>query len=105
MSVKNLTKENFAQETKAPALVEFWAPWCVYCRRLANVMDKLPDAYQGRITVGQVNIDDEPALAQRFSIDTIPTFLLFRDGQPGGPLVAPGSKSEIDAWLSAQGAL
>lgn len=106
MAAINITSENFEILTKqGPTIVEFWAPWCVYCRRLTAVIDKLSTAYEGRITVAQVNIDDLPALAQQFSIDTVPTFLLFRNGQAGKPLVAPGSKAEIEAWLTEQGAL
>ena len=104
MAIQNITQENFASEVaaaKQPVLVEFWAPWCVYCRRLSAVVQKL--GQDGPVAVGQVNIDEQPALAGQFSIDTIPTFLLFRDGAPGLALVAPDSKAAIDAWLREQG--
>lgn len=106
MMVTVITTDNFEELTKqGPAIVEFWAPWCTYCRRLTAIIDKLAASYEGRIAVGKVNIDDYPALAERFTVDTIPTFLLFRDGQAGKPLVAPGSKAEIEAWLTEQDAV
>ncbi|MDO4271040.1 MAG: thioredoxin family protein [Eubacteriales bacterium] len=105
MSMLKITNENYeamVEQAKQPVLVEFWAPWCTYCRRIAGVVAKLPDAYEGRAAVGQVNIDEEPELARKFGVDTIPTLLLMKDGQPGAPLVAPGSKADIDAWMEAQ---
>lgn len=106
MATTIITTDNFETLTKqGPTIVEFWAPWCVYCRRLTAIIDKISTAYEGRITVGQVNIDDYPALAEQFSVDTVPTFLLFQNGQAGKPLVAPGSKADIEAWITEQGAL
>lgn len=103
MSKLDLTKGNFNTQVlraQNPVLVEFWAPWCTYCRRLAPAMEQLAQESQGRVAVGQVNIDDQPELAAQYGIDVIPTFLLFRDGAPGDKLVAPSSKAELDAFLT-----
>lgn len=103
MDKLNLTKGNFdAQvlQSKTPVLVEFWAPWCTYCRRLAPAMEQLAQESQGRVAVGQVNIDDQPELAAQHGIEVIPTFLLFRGGAPVERLVAPTSKTELDAFLT-----
>ncbi len=85
-----------------PVLLEFSAPWCSYCRRIEGVVKKLPQAYEGRALVGQVNIDETPELAKQFSVDTIPSFIVVREGKGGDKLVAPGSKADIDAWMQAQ---
>ena len=106
MAMLELNKENFAalaEQSAQPVVLEFWAPWCTYCRRIAGVVAKLPEAYEGRAAVAQINIDDEPALAERFGVDTNPSFILLKDGKPSEKLVAPGSKADIDAWLAAQG--
>lgn len=96
-----ITKENFeilVLKAEKPVLVDFWAPWCVYCRRINPAIDQLAEQYAEKLTVGKINIDEEPELAERFQVDTIPTLLLFRDGQAGEPLVAPGSKAQIVEW-------
>ncbi len=104
MAIQAFTQADFSEKVSAaphPVLVEFWAPWCVYCRRLGPVVQKLSENQS--LAFGQVNIDEQPGLAQQFSVDTIPTFLLFRDGAPGPALIAPDSKAAIDAWLREQG--
>lgn len=96
-----ITKENFETlvlKAEKPVLVDFWAPWCVYCRRINPAIDQLAEQYAEKLTVGKINIDEEPELAERFQVDTIPTLLLFRNGQAGEPLVAPGSKAQIVEW-------
>ena len=84
-----------------PALVEFWAPWCVYCRRIGPAVGQLAARDAGRLTVGQINIDGEPALAERYGIEVVPTLLFFRDGQPADRAVAPASLAEIEDFVTA----
>ena len=81
-----------------PVLVEFWAPWCVYCRRIAPALEKLVQQ-QENIVVGQVNIDDEPLLANQEHIEVIPTFVLYENGQALGSIVAPESKARIEEFI------
>ena len=80
-------------------LVEFQAPWCVYCRRIVPAMDKIAAEYADRLLIGAVNIDDEPALADREQIELVPTLVLYRDGKAIASVVAPESKAKIDAFL------
>ena len=101
MTPVTITKENFAElveRAEKPVLVDFWAPWCVYCRRIGPVVDQIAQQYDGQLVVGKVNIDEQPELEERFQVDTIPTLLLFWDGQAGEPLIAPGSKAQIVDW-------
>ena len=81
-----------------PVLVEFWAPWCVYCRRIAPALEKLAQQ-QENLIVGQVNIDEEPLLANREHIEVIPTFVLYENGQALGSIVAPESKARIEEFI------
>lgn len=98
----NLNAELFNQyvvEGNAPVLVEFWAPWCVYCRRIAPALGKIAEQYEGSIMVGQVNIDDEPRLAEKERIEVIPTLILYRNGKVLGSIVAPESKARIEEFI------
>ena len=89
-----ITKENFEEQVlraEKPVLVDFWAPWCTYCRRIAPAVDQVAGQYGEQMVVGKVNVDEQPELAERFGVETIPTLLVFRNGQAGEPLIAPGS--------------
>lgn len=82
-----------------PVLVEFWAPWCVYCRRIIPALEKLSQQYAGQIVLGQVNIDEEPLLANKEQIEVIPTLVLYQNGKALGSIVAPESKVKIEEFI------
>ena len=92
--------QKYAVEGNAPVLVEFWAPWCVYCRRIAPALEKIADQYAGKVVVGKVNIDDEPLLAHQEQIEVIPTLVLYHKGQALGSIVAPESKARIEEFIN-----
>ena len=76
MAVLNITSENYEKEvvgSKLPVLLDFWAPWCKYCRRIAPVVERVAQEYEGKVVVAQCNVDDAPALAQQFKVDIIPS--------------------------------
>mgnify|MGYP002570181447 CR=1 FL=1 len=82
-----------------PVLVDFWAQWCPYCRRIAPAFDKVGEQYADTLISGKINYDEEPQLIQRFGIDTIPTLMLFKDGEVLGSIVAPASKAAIETFI------
>ena len=102
MTAINLNKElfnNYIHDENKPILVDFWAPWCVYCRRIAPALDILAKQYQDVLVIGKVNIDDEQALAVREQIEVIPTLVLYKGGQALASIVAPESKAQLEAFI------
>ena len=84
--------------SNVPVLVDFWAPWCTYCRRIDPALDKLADNRKDVLIV-KVNVDEEPELARREQIEVIPTLVVYQDGYDLGSIVAPESKARIDDFL------
>ena len=91
--------ENDVLHADKPVLVDFWAQWCPYCRRIAPAFDKVCEQYADTLTAGKINYDEEPQLIQRFGIDTIPTLMLFKNGKALGSVVAPASKAAIETFI------
>ena len=100
--MKDMNRKNFdkAMQGDRPVLVEFWAPWCVYCRRIIPALEKIAQQNEGVLESGKINIDDEPKLAAQENIEVIPTLVLYRGGKALGSVVAPESKASIEAFIS-----
>ena len=100
MAAMNMNSKQFEEMMKEDRflLVDYWAPWCGYCRRIGPALDKVADSRDDVIVV-KVNIDEEPALAQQERIEVIPTLVLYKEGFDLGSIVAPESKARIEAFL------
>lgn len=94
----NITKENFEKEvlgSDIPVVVDFWAPWCGPCRMLAPILEEVETKIGKEAKVCKVNIDDEPELAERFAVMTIPTMIFFKGGVEGEKIVGVRQADDI----------
>ena len=101
MAAMNINNERYQELLKAdkPLLVDFWAPWCSYCRRIGPAYDRVAQQFEEDLNIVKINIDEEPALAAAEHIEVIPTLVLYRGGQAIGSIVAPESKAMIEAFI------
>jgi thioredoxin len=94
--VKTFTDGDFDEQTKSGVvLVDFWAEWCGPCRRIAPIVDELATQFDGRATVGKMNVDENPTVPQRFMVRGIPTLLLFKNGDLKETIVGLKPKEEL----------
>ena len=101
MAAMNMNYQQFEELAKGnkPVLVDYWAPWCSYCRRIGPAYDKVSAQYAESLEVVKVNIDEEPLLANLEHIEVIPTLVLYKGGKALGSIVAPESKASIDGFI------
>lgn len=101
-AVLEFTDDNFDTEvlqSEGAVLVDFWAPWCGPCRQIAPVIEELANENPG-VKIGKVNIDDNPGAAERFGVNSIPTLMVFRNGQVSDSFVGVRPKTQLQAAIS-----
>ncbi|EJW14941.1 thioredoxin [Paenibacillus alvei] len=103
MAIVNVSDQTFKTEVEGQqgvVLVDFWAPWCGPCKMLAPILDELESEVNGQATVAKVNVDENPESASRFGVMSIPTIIVFKDGQPVDKVVGLNSKDALKNLIS-----
>ena len=102
MSILNIDKKTFDEkmQNKSTILIEFWAPWCVYCKRIGPAFSKIAQQYEGKLEIGQVNIDEEPQLAVQFKAMTIPMLVVMDQGKVVTTSVGAKPKAAVKKLLA-----
>jgi thioredoxin 1 len=105
-NIETLTDATFDEQVKGsdvPVLVDFWAEWCGPCKMISPVLEEIAQEQAGKIRIGKLNIDDNLDVTRRFEVMSIPTLILFKDGEPAARLIGAKPKAalleEISAYL------
>ena len=104
MAAMNMNQEQFEQAIREekPVLVDFWAPWCGYCRRIGPAYEKIGEEYADSLAVGKINIDEEPRLAGAEGIEVIPTLVLYRAGKEVARMSGAMPAAQLQAWIGQE---
>ncbi|MCS6990229.1 MAG: thioredoxin [Chloroherpetonaceae bacterium] len=102
ITVSDATFESEVLRSDKPVLVDFWAPWCGPCRMIAPIVEALADDYDGKAKVAKVNVDDNPQVSMRYGIRSIPTLLIFKNGQVVDQIVGAVPRGVIENKLRSQ---
>ena len=103
MAIVHVTSENYEKEvlqSDKPVLIDFWASWCMPCKMMAPVLDEIANELGDNIKIGKVNVDEETALATEYGVMSIPTFIVFRNGEAYARTVGVQEKKKIIDILS-----
>ena len=102
MSVKSIKENEFESEvinSDKPVVIDFWAEWCGPCKEIAPILDEIADEMKDKIKVVKINIDENPNIPNKYGIQSIPTMIIFKKGEPISTKVGVVIKSELKTWI------
>jgi len=101
-AITDATFKSEVLDASVPVLVDFWAPWCGPCKMIAPILDEVASAYQGKLQVAKMNVDENRDVPAKFGIRGIPTLMVFKDGQLAATKVGAMSKAQLTAFIDQQ---
>jgi len=101
LHINEASFDRVVSQSPVPVLVDFWAPWCGPCKAIAPVLDELARENSDTLRIAKVNVDDDPTLAAKFNIRSIPTLIIFSEGQVKETMIGMTSKRDLQAKLAA----
>ncbi len=104
MATVKVDNDNFqseVMESDVPTVVDFWAEWCGPCKMIGPSLEELSEEMAGKVKITKLNIDENPDLAAQFGVRSIPTLLIFKDGEPAGMQVGAKPKSALADWIKS----
>ncbi|GAB1580283.1 thioredoxin [Phyllobacterium phragmitis] len=107
MATVKIDASNFQSDvlqSSEPVVVDFWAEWCGPCKMIAPALEEIASEMEGQVKIAKVNIDENPELAAQFGVRSIPTLLLFKDGELAANMVGAAPKSRLSDWIKASAA-
>ncbi len=104
MAVGKVSDANFDSEVlkaSGPVVVDFWAEWCGPCRMIAPVLEELSGSLDGKVKIVKLNVDESPATAQKYGIMSIPTLMIFKNGEMASRQVGAAPRQKLEQWITA----
>ena len=101
VTLTDATFDTAVAQSDQPVLIDFWAPWCGPCNMVAPVIEALAEEYDGKARVAKLNVDENPQVSRRFNIRSIPTLMVFKDGEIVETVVGVRPKAQVEALLDA----
>ncbi len=101
-AVQQVSDQNFETtvlQSDKPSFVDFWAPWCGPCRVIGPVVEELAPLYEGKINITKINVDENPGVAQKYQVTSIPTLMIFKNGQVVDRALGALPKSELQKFI------